>query len=65
MAAQPSSRLITDREISFNVGKNEASSTAVSWAAVIGGAFVAASLFADSSFTRYRAWILCRLAVDS
>jgi hypothetical protein len=44
MAAQSSSRPIADRETLLNGGKNEASSSAVSWAAVIGGAFVAASL---------------------
>lgn len=46
MAAQSSSRPIADREtfLNLNAGKNEASSSAVSWAAVIGGAFVAASL---------------------
>src|SRR5580693_8505969 len=44
MAAQSSPRPIADREMFLNAGKNEASSSAVSWAAVIGGAFVAASL---------------------
>jgi hypothetical protein len=44
MAAQSSPRPIPDREMFLNAGKNEASSSAVSWAAVIGGAFVAASL---------------------
>lgn len=44
MAAQSSSRPMADREMFLNAGKNEASSSAVSWAAVIGGAFVAASL---------------------
>jgi hypothetical protein len=44
MAAQSSPRPIADRETFLNAGKNEASSPAVSWAAVIGGAFVAASL---------------------
>lgn len=46
MAAQSSSRPIADREtfLNLNAGKNEASSSAVSWAAVIGGAFVAASV---------------------
>jgi hypothetical protein len=44
MAAQSSSRPVADRETFLNAGKNEASSSAVSWAAVIGGAFVAASL---------------------
>src|SRR5580700_10586672 len=44
MATQSSPRPIADRETFLNAGKNEASSSAVSWAAVIGGAFVAASL---------------------
>lgn len=44
MAAQSSPRPIADRDTFLNAGKNEASSPAVSWAAVIGGAFVAASL---------------------
>ncbi|MGA3089596.1 MAG: hypothetical protein ABSD75_13350 [Terriglobales bacterium] len=44
MAAQSSSWPIADRQISLNAGKNEASSSAVSWAAVISGAFVASSL---------------------
>jgi hypothetical protein len=44
MAAQSSPGPIADRETFLNSGKNEASSPAVSWAAVIGGAFVAASL---------------------
>jgi hypothetical protein len=44
MAAQSSPRPIADRETFLNAGRNEASSPAVSWAAVIGGAFVAASL---------------------
>lgn len=44
MAAQSSSRPIADRDTFLNAGKNEASSSAVSWAAVVGGAFVAASL---------------------
>jgi hypothetical protein len=44
MAAQSSLRPIADRETFVNAGKNEASSSAVSWAAVVGGAFVAASL---------------------
>jgi hypothetical protein len=44
MAAQSSSRPIADRETFLSVGRAEASSSAVSWAAVIGGAFVAASL---------------------
>lgn len=44
MAAQSSSRPIVDREIPFSAGRNEAYSSAVSWAAVVGGAFVAASL---------------------
>ena len=44
MAAQSSPRPIADRETFLSAGKIEASSSAVSWAAVIGGAFVAASL---------------------
>lgn len=44
MAAQSSLRPIADRETFLNAGKIEASSSAVSWAAVVGGAFVAASL---------------------
>ena len=44
MALQSSTRPIADKETLLNAGKNEASSSAVSWAAVIGGAFVAASL---------------------
>ena len=44
MALQSSTRPIADKETFLNAGKNEASSSAVSWAAVIGGAFVAASL---------------------
>jgi hypothetical protein len=44
MTAQSSLRPIADKESFMNTGKNEASSSGVSWAAVIGGAFVAASL---------------------
>lgn len=44
MATQASLRPVVDRETFGNAGKNEAASSAVSWAAVIGGAFVAASL---------------------
>lgn len=44
MAAQSSPRPIADRDAFLNAGRNEASSPAVSWAAVIGGAFVAGSL---------------------
>jgi hypothetical protein len=44
MAAQSLPRTIADKETFLSAGKNEASSSAVSWAAVIGGAFVAASL---------------------
>jgi hypothetical protein len=44
MSAQSSPRPISDRETFLTAGKIEASSSAVSWAAVIGGAFVAASL---------------------
>lgn len=44
MAAQSSLRAVADRETFLIAGKNEAHSSAVSWAAVIGGAFVAASL---------------------
>jgi hypothetical protein len=44
MAAQSSPRPIADRETFLSAGKIEASSSAVSWAAVISGAFVAASL---------------------
>ncbi|HEY4904378.1 MAG TPA: hypothetical protein VIH89_12975 [Candidatus Sulfotelmatobacter sp.] len=43
MAAQPL-RPAVDRELPFNVAKNEAYTSAVSWAAVVGGAFVAAAL---------------------
>jgi hypothetical protein len=38
MAAQSSPRPIADRETFLNAGKNEASTPAVAWAAVIGGA---------------------------
>jgi hypothetical protein len=44
MTAQSSLRPIADKESFMNTGKNEASPSGVSWAAVIGGAFVAASL---------------------
>lgn len=44
MAAQSTPRPIADRQIVLNAGKNEASSSAMSWGAVIGGAFAAASL---------------------
>jgi hypothetical protein len=43
LAAQPL-RPAVDRELPFNVAKNEAYTSAVSWAAVVGGAFVAAAL---------------------
>ena len=43
MAAQPL-RPAVDRELLSNVAKNEAYTSAVSWAAVVGGAFVAAAL---------------------
>lgn len=43
MAAQPL-RPAVDRELPSNVAKNEAYTSAVSWAAVVGGAFVAAAL---------------------
>ena len=43
MAAQPL-RPTIDRELLSNVAKNEAYTSAVSWAAVVGGAFVAAAL---------------------
>lgn len=44
MAAQSFPRQVADREISLSVAKNEAYASGVSWAAVIGGAFVAAAL---------------------
>jgi hypothetical protein len=44
MAAQSSLRPVVDRETFVSPGKDEALSSGVSWAAVIGGAFVAASL---------------------
>jgi hypothetical protein len=44
MAAQTSSRPVVDREIPLSAGRNEAYASGVSWAAVIGGAFVAAAL---------------------
>jgi hypothetical protein len=43
LAAQPL-RPAVDRELPSNVAKNEAYTSAVSWAAVVGGAFVAAAL---------------------
>jgi hypothetical protein len=44
MAAQTSSRPVVEREIPLSAGRNEAYASGVSWAAVIGGAFVAAAL---------------------
>ena len=44
MAAENSSRPVVDREIPLSAGRNEAYASGVSWAAVIGGAFVAAAL---------------------
>jgi hypothetical protein len=44
MAAQSSLRPVVDREIPLNVVRNEAYASGVSWAAVAGGAFVAAAL---------------------
>jgi hypothetical protein len=44
VAAQSSLRSVVDRETPLSVGKNEAYASGVSWAAVAGGAFVAAAL---------------------
>jgi hypothetical protein len=44
LAAQSLPRPVLDREIPLNVTKNEAYASGVSWAAVAGGAFVAAAL---------------------
>ena len=44
MAAQSSLRPVVDRETPLSVGRIEASASGVSWAAVAGGAFVAAAL---------------------
>jgi hypothetical protein len=44
LAAQPSLPSVVDRETSLRVGRNEANASGVSWAAVSGGAFVAAAL---------------------
>src|SRR5271155_4585451 len=44
LAAQSALRPVVDREIALNVAKNEAHASGVSWAAVVGGAFVAAAL---------------------
>src|ERR1700678_1589385 len=44
MAAQSSLRPVVDREIPLNGVRNEAYASGVSWAAVVGGAFVAAAL---------------------
>jgi hypothetical protein len=44
MTAQSSLRPVVDRETPLGAGRNEASASGVSWAAVIGGAFVAAAL---------------------
>jgi hypothetical protein len=44
MAAQSSLRPVVDREIPLNGVRNEAYASGVSWAAVAGGAFVAAAL---------------------
>jgi hypothetical protein len=50
--AQSSLRPIADRETFVNAGKIEASATAVSWAAVISGAFVAAATFEHHAIWR-------------
>ena len=44
MAAQSSLRSVVDRETPLSVGKNDAYASGVSWAAIAGGAFVAAAL---------------------
>jgi hypothetical protein len=44
VAAQSSLRPIVDRETPLGIGRNEANTSGVSWAAVAGGAFVAAAL---------------------
>jgi hypothetical protein len=44
VAAQPSLRSVIDRETPLSVGKNDAYASGVSWAAIAGGAFVAAAL---------------------
>ena len=44
MTAQSSLRPVADREIPSSVGRNDAYASGVSWAAVAGGAFVAAAL---------------------
>jgi len=44
LAAQSLPRPIVDRELPSNVARNEAYASGVSWAAVVGGAFVAAAL---------------------
>jgi hypothetical protein len=44
VAAQSSLRTVVDRETPLSVGRNEAYASGVSWAAVAGGAFVAAAL---------------------
>lgn len=44
MAAQSSLRPVVDRETPLTFGRNEAYTSGVSWAAVAGGAFVAAAL---------------------
>ncbi len=44
MAAQTSPRPLVDREIPLVAGRNESLASGVSWAAVVGGAFVAAAI---------------------
>jgi hypothetical protein len=44
MAAQSTLRPVVERETPLSAGRNEAYASGVSWAAVIGGAFVAAAL---------------------
>jgi hypothetical protein len=44
LAAQSSPRPVVDREIPLTLARNEAYASGVSWAAVVGGAFVAAAL---------------------
>jgi hypothetical protein len=44
VAAQSSLRSVVDRETPLSVGKNDAYASGVSWAAIAGGAFVAAAL---------------------
>jgi hypothetical protein len=44
LAAQSAPRPVVDREIPLTLARNEAYASGVSWAAVVGGAFVAAAL---------------------